>query len=254
MGLKEKIKRIQGYPLHFCYGELLEEMGFYDLDDGIFLLGKIGSEVELWWGAWDLEGLMTGLNHVRKEHNTSFIFRFPGKLQEVLEASQNIALRGYRLENIHVGYRRDFEDLPGEDSEKEIRPFQAEDKENLIELDREIFPAMNIEPAELLSWLDSGEAIILVAPGEDSIRGFVVLEIYGGSKQYCFVRSLAVAPQERGKGLGKKLFLAGLNQAKKREAKKCMLWVDYDNKPARNMYEKLGFQLDEKETEAVFRV
>ncbi len=254
MELKEKIKRIQGYPRHFCYGELLEELGFYDLDDGIFLLGQIGSEVELWWGAWDLEGLMTGLNHVRREHETSFIFRYPGKLQEVLEASQNIALRGYRLENIHVGYKRELEDLPQEDLNKKIRPFQAEDKEDLIKLDRETFPAMNIDPTELLSWLDSGEAIILVAPGEDSIRGFVVLEIYGDNSQYCFVRSLAVAPAERGKGLGKKLFLAGLNQAKEWGVKRCMLWVDYDNKPARTMYEKLGFKLDEKETEAVFRI
>ncbi len=254
LDFREKTKKIQDFPFHFCYGDLIEELGYYELDVGIFLLAQVGSEVELWWGARDLEGLMQGLNHIRDQHETSFIFRYPGNLQEALEAAQNIASRGYRLEHIHVGYKIDLKNIPSPPGKKEIRPLEAGDKKKIIQLDREIFPAMNIEPSELDSWLENEEAIILVAPKEEGIRGFVVLEIYGDTREYCFVRSLAVAPEFRRKGLGKELFLAGLNRARERNVRKSMLWVEYDNKPARNMYEKLGFKLDEKETEAVFRV
>lgn len=33
-----------------------------------------------------------------------------------------------------------------------------------------------------------------------------------------------------------------------------MLWVGYDNVIARKLYEKIGFTLDESETEVVFEV
>lgn len=254
MKYKEEIEKIQKYPLHFCYGEVGEKIGYYEIPQGIFFLCKVGSEIELWWGTNSLDDLLEGVKQVSQKHNTSFILRYPGKTKEVQEASQTIAMRGYRLEHIHLAYKMELLDLPAPIENKKIRPFQAEDMEDLINLDRQVFPSMNIEPRELSFWLEEEKAIIFVTQNESGLNGFVIIEVYGDNNEYCFVRSLAVSPESRGKGLGKKLFLKGLNEAKEKGIKKCMLWVELSNKPARAMYETVGFKIDENEVEAVFRV
>ena len=54
---------------------------------------------------------------------------------------------------------------------------------------------------------------------------------------------LGVAPDYRGKGLGKKLVLAGLARLKSKDLRVAELTVDSDNKAACTLYQSLGFEV-----------
>ncbi|NKB72568.1 MAG: GNAT family N-acetyltransferase [Candidatus Latescibacteria bacterium] len=62
-----------------------------------------------------------------------------------------------------------------------------------------------------LDELDRHLPRFLVARHREAVRGCVGLEIYG---DWCIVRSLAVAPDHQGQGLGTQLLKAALDQAR----------------------------------------
>lgn len=95
---------------------------------------------------------------------------------------------------------------------------------------------------------------ILVYKDNQKLKGFVIINIYGKNRENCFIRNLGVSSSHRGQGIGKKLLLSGLNIAKEYGVKKSMLWVGIENKIARNLYEKVGYNLNKNEAEVVFQV
>jgi ribosomal protein S18 acetylase RimI-like enzyme len=58
---------------------------------------------------------------------------------------------------------------------------------------------------------------------------------------------LAVHPSERGRGLGRELAERLHEEARRRGAAQVRLTVDADNEPARQLYERLGYTLEEGE-------
>jgi len=86
-------------------------------------------------------------------------------------------------------------------------------------------------------------------------EGFIMLEgdkiigtaSYGPSrdenlKDYGEIISIYLLPQYIGKGYGKKLFQAVMDQLKKEGYNKVYLWVLEENKVARAFYERFGFK------------
>jgi mycothiol synthase len=57
----------------------------------------------------------------------------------------------------------------------------------------------------------------------------------------------AVDPEYAGRGIGKALTITALNYLKYRGLKEAMLYVDFDNKAALNLYNSLGFEIANKD-------
>lgn len=64
----------------------------------------------------------------------------------------------------------------------------------------------------------------------------------GTNQQKGRVYMIGTAPDVRGRGLGKRVLLAGLSHLKQRGAKECELTVDSQNETARRLYNSLGFR------------
>ncbi|MBU5437367.1 GNAT family N-acetyltransferase [Tissierella sp. MSJ-40] len=254
MNLKEVFNRGQSYPENFFYGDMLEVIRLYELQEGLFLLGKTSEETELLWGVNEIKDLKETIEKIKMENeDVNFIFRYAGKLDEVIEKKEIIRQWGYEEKDLYVGYFCDLHTLLVDLPYTPIEYLDLKDIDNFLLLDREIFNTFNISRQELIDWLNSEDYIILIYKEKDIIKGFVVMSLYGDNKQSCFVRSLGVCERERKKGIGKKLMLFGLKEAKKKGALKSMLWVDLNNIIARNLYEQIGYIIDRNEAEIIFR-
>lgn len=74
----------------------------------------------------------------------------------------------------------------------------------------------------------------------DTIHGYIMGCIEDNVEAH--VTSLAINQCDRGHGIGKKLLLIFLLEAKKRKLKGCSLQVRETNKIAKLLYEKMGFK------------
>ncbi|HEY6146494.1 MAG TPA: arsenic resistance N-acetyltransferase ArsN2 [Thermoanaerobaculia bacterium] len=79
----------------------------------------------------------------------------------------------------------------------------------------------------------------LVAEEEDAIIGCVALELYG---ETALLRSLAVAPDRRGEGLGERLAAAALADAKQAGARDVYLLTQ----TAAKFFPRFGFSIEER--------
>ena len=87
-------------------------------------------------------------------------------------------------------------------------------------------------------------------------RGFLLHEIDGRLAGFCWTKVhrdvepalgeifvIAVDPNHHGHGLGEQLTVAGLDWLADQGLEVAMLYVEADNKPARSLYEQLGFEV-----------
>ena len=86
----------------------------------------------------------------------------------------------------------------------------------------------------------SPEDVILMCR-DDKIIGYCWTEIIGEGEGR--ISMLGSDPDHRGKGIGKKLLMAGLAYLKDKGASTVILNVDSENKAARNLYRSAGFEL-----------
>jgi mycothiol synthase len=99
-------------------------------------------------------------------------------------------------------------------------------------------------------WFDPAD--LLVAEDTDgSILGFHWTKLHDARHGEVYV--VGVAPQAQGRGLGRVLTVAGLNHLTERGAEEILLYVESDNRPARGLYEGLGFTHDPADTHVQFR-
>ncbi len=84
----------------------------------------------------------------------------------------------------------------------------------------------------------------LLAEGEGHLRGFVwtklVRSLDGVLEGEIYI--VGVAPEAQGRGLGRALTLAGLEQLRQQGVARARLFVESDNRPARRLYDALGFR------------
>jgi ribosomal-protein-alanine N-acetyltransferase len=90
-------------------------------------------------------------------------------------------------------------------------------------------------------WNAAAISALLVAPGTFAFAhedGFVLARAAGGEAE---ILTLAVAPQARGKGLGRGLLQAAITRARELGAQAMFLEVGADNPAALALYAGLGF-------------
>ena len=118
-----------------------------------------------------------------------------------------------------------------------IRPAQRQDLDRLVEIEQASFPDP-WSPAMLEAELDTAFARVYAAEAGGRVQGYCILRRVFGEGE---IFNIAVAPEERGKGLGEALLRHALAEA----AADCdfvFLEVRESNAPARGLYEKLGFE------------
>lgn len=257
----EIIKKGQSYKYNFFCGDIKKISKIYDMPEATFIIAKTGDENELFWGVKKLETFRDNLERIVSE-NDSFIFRYAGHLDDLIEKKKIIEKWGYKSKNTHLGYFHDditinmnYKDLKINMTTKldeNIIPLRKEEINDFMKLDEKLFNSFNNTEEELNKAID--EDLIMIFKKESHIKGFIIIKIYGSNSNSCFIRNVGVSAEERGKGIGESLLITGLNKAAEMGVKKSMLWVDIDNKPARNLYEKLGYRLNKNEVEVVFEV
>jgi [ribosomal protein S18]-alanine N-acetyltransferase len=90
-------------------------------------------------------------------------------------------------------------------------------------------------------WNAAAISALLVAPGTFAFAhddGFILARAAGGEAE---ILTLAVAPQARGKGLGRGLLQAAIKRAQAMGAQTMFLEVGADNPAALALYARLGF-------------
>ena len=109
---------------------------------------------------------------------------------------------------------------------------QARQQDRFVEgVDVETYLARLAERAELLSVADGPRC-----------RGFVAYYANDQAAKQAFITLVLVAPEERGRGLGRSLVTCVLDLVKRRGFTSCRLEVAADNAPAHAMYRQLGFR------------
>ena len=130
--------------------------------------------------------------------------------------------------------------------ELEIRSATAADREGLITLWTEAFPQfppwndpaemleakLAFQPEGMLVGILKGEVIASVMAGYDGHRGLI--------------NTLAVAPNQRGKGYGALMLDAACTHLEAQGAVKINLQIRGDNLKLKEYYEKIGFTTEER--------
>ncbi|HLU26651.1 MAG TPA: ribosomal protein S18-alanine N-acetyltransferase [Longimicrobiales bacterium] len=87
--------------------------------------------------------------------------------------------------------------------------------------------------------LRRSDAVILGAEAEGRLVGYAVFWVVADQGE---LGNIAVAPDWRGRGVGKKLLEAVIEQARGRAVRELFLEVRVSNEPARRLYETHGFR------------
>ncbi len=106
----------------------------------------------------------------------------------------------------------------------------------LVEIERASFPDP-WSPAMLESELDARFSRFYAAEEDGTVLGYCILRLIFGEGE---IFNIAVAPEQRGRGVGEALLRHALAAAAG-EADCVFLEVRESNGPARSLYEKLGF-------------
>jgi len=122
-----------------------------------------------------------------------------------------------------------------------VRPAERADLLDVLRIERASF-ADPWPYAAFESSLD--EAAFLVAEGETEteVLGYVVASLVPNhGRAIGHVRDLAVRPESRGAGVGRRLLTTGLDRLRRGGAATVRLEVRESNDPARSLYRDVGF-------------
>lgn len=242
--------KIAPYKEKFFFGKVYEVIRIYDEDFGFFVVHKNPDNInEVFWAVNDLEDLKRGLE-LAKQDFSGFIFRYGKEFNQLMQDKEKIKPWGYRLSDIHVGFRLDLGKIAKIKPNINIELLTLAGIDEVMRLDYSMFDNFNASREELVEMVNSKSDQVFFAKEEGHAIGFIIInDIH--DKQ-CFIRNLGVCETCRGKGIGYQLLMFALNQAKAKGSKSCFLWVGYNNKVAINLYKKAGFVQDFQEGEAVF--
>jgi ribosomal-protein-alanine acetyltransferase len=124
-----------------------------------------------------------------------------------------------------------------------------EDLPEMITWEGALFGTDAWSPEVMVAELSHSASYYVVArpDGDDAIVGYAGLRA-GNSGGDGDIQTVAVAPEHRGKGLGRLLVEALLSEARQRLASSVFLEVRADNDAARGLYTSLGFQEIDRRT------
>lgn len=143
------------------------------------------------------------------------------------------------------------------DADSRVRLYRPEDAQALLQVNRGAFAehreAASLDADELARlmeqpWFDP--AGLLVAEKDDRVAAFCWTRAHPNEDGEIY--RIAVSPEAQGRGLGRRMILAGFNDLAQRSgSKRGTLWVDLDNKDALALYESLGMRRDSVNREFV---
>lgn len=117
------------------------------------------------------------------------------------------------------------------------------DLPELLRVDREVFPDDPYPYFVLRQHFDvHGDRILVVDDGE-CLHGYVLF-VNTSDGYVSWVLSLAVSPDQRGRGLGKRLMLEVLRQLRRERVREVRLTVEPTNAAAIMLYRSLGFSAE----------
>jgi len=139
--------------------------------------------------------------------------------------------------------------LPALPTDLATRPFTAEDATDFLGVNNAAFEwhpeqgdmtIKDLESRQSEGWYDPEGFLLHEVDGE--VVGFCWTKVHDAqSPALGEIYAIAVHPDHHGKGLGRTLTLAGLAHLAGRGLRHAILYVESDNRPARRMYEALGF-------------
>lgn len=122
----------------------------------------------------------------------------------------------------------------------QITPARAADADALWALEQQ-FPGDRLSRRALVRLLRVDSARVLVARRADGLAGAVILLLRRNSR-VARIYSVVVDPAARGQGLGAALVAAAERCARAEQKKVVRLEVRVDNRVARALYARLGYQ------------
>lgn len=133
----------------------------------------------------------------------------------------------------------------------EAEPWAARWAESLVALHDSLFPRSNYTLAYMLAERDRGATLLTLADG-DRLAGYFFGRAEAESGE-AYVDLVGVAPEYQGRGLGRRLMLAGLAELRRLPGlRQVNLTVAANNTTAMRLYDSLGF-VKEREMSAFRR-
>ncbi len=134
-----------------------------------------------------------------------------------------------------------------------LRPFKPEDLEQVMDINQKCLPE-NYTPHFFIDLHKHFPAAFIVAEEKGRVVGYVMCRIEMGMpslrlmgfERKGHVISIAVLPEHRRRGVAKALMREVMKAMLLYRAKECILEVRVNNKPAVNLYRKMGFQVTQK--------
>lgn len=127
-----------------------------------------------------------------------------------------------------------------EDGPSRVRPAERADLLAIYRIEKASFPQP--WPYEVFDRF-LGEPGFLVATEGDAVVGYVVADVVPNhGRAFGHVKDLAVHPERRGEGYGRRLLAHALTRLAEGDATSVKLEVREDNEPAQNLYRDFGFQ------------
>ncbi len=122
-----------------------------------------------------------------------------------------------------------------------IRIVQQDNASLLDQVDDEVFDHA-VQPALLEAFLASQSHAMVVAVLDDRVVGMAtgVSYVHPDKPLAMFINEVGVSPRMQGKGIGKRLVTALLDEARRRGCSEAWVATEVGNRPARALYESLG--------------
>ena len=125
-------------------------------------------------------------------------------------------------------------------AEGKIRRLRAEDAPELVAIAAAAPEAANWSVESYEKLCHSGEYLSLVHESQGQITGFILGRRFAGEAE---VLNLAVLPDHRGRGIGRTLLQAAMDEFRMEKVTRIYLEVRESNASARKFYEKRGFSI-----------
>ncbi|MGF1610281.1 MAG: peptidase C39 family protein [Kiloniellales bacterium] len=121
-----------------------------------------------------------------------------------------------------------------------IRPARLDDLPALLSLEERCFAIDRMSRRSFRHLLTRANGVTLVEEADGAIRGYAAVLFHRGTS-LARLYSLAVDPQQRGKGIGAALLAAAEQAALEHDAAYMRLEVHQDNRDAQTLYEAAGY-------------
>ncbi|MFP4023625.1 MAG: ribosomal protein S18-alanine N-acetyltransferase [Thiohalospira sp.] len=123
-----------------------------------------------------------------------------------------------------------------------IEKAQLADLNKIIELEKQCFFSDAFFRHQFYYFINKSKSEFVVVRKHDKIIGYLIIQIRKNSLKYR-IYSIAIAPEARGMGIGKKLLEYTEQLARKNKIQKITLEVSEKNIAAINLYKKQGYRV-----------